>query len=89
MSMNLHSPQLDLWHPPTWVTFLALSDADGNKRTLKEAKHVYSEWVKSTWHGAEEINAHLAKLHNVTEMDIKLTSPHCPTLFRVDSTFPI
>lgn len=80
MSMNLHSPQLDLWQTPTWVTFLALSDADGNERTLKEAKHIYSEWVKSTSYGAcserehlsrtEEINAHLAKLHNVTEMDM-------------------
>jgi phosphoglucomutase len=81
MSMNLHSPQLDLWQTPTWVTYLALYDADGNERTLKEKKHTYASWVKSTGNGAypdqeseelsrQRINAHLAELKNVTEMDM-------------------
>ena len=81
MSMSLYSPQLDLWQTPTWVTYLALYDADGNERTLKEKKHFYSSVVKSTLNGVfpdresaelrrQEVNAHLAKLHNVTEMDM-------------------
>jgi hypothetical protein len=81
MSMNLHSPQLDLWQTPTWVTYLALYDADGNERTLKEKKHIYASWVKSTGNGAypdqesaelsrRRITNHLSVLHVVDEMDM-------------------
>lgn len=81
MSMNLHSPQLDLWQTPTWVTYLALYDGDGNERTLKEKKHIYASWVKSQSNGAYvdteaadrmrvRINDHLSNLHEVEEMDM-------------------
>jgi len=81
MSMNLHSPQLDLWQTPTWVTYLALYDAGGNMRTLEETKHIYGSWVKSTGNGSypdreaaelsrQRIKAHLSELHDVTEVGI-------------------
>ncbi len=81
MSMNLHSPQLDLWQTPTWLTYLALYDADGNERTLKEKKHIYASWVKGQSNGAYagteaadrmrvRISDHLSNLHEVEEMDM-------------------
>jgi len=81
MSMNLYSPQLDLWQTPTWVTYLALYDGDGNERTLKEKKHIYASWVKSQGNGSypdreaaefhrQAINGHLSELEDVTEMDM-------------------
>jgi hypothetical protein len=81
MSMNLHSPQLDLWQTPTWVTYLALYDADGNERTLAEKKHIYHSWViqhsDGVWETREELDAcvlrireHIKDLKHVTEIDI-------------------
>lgn len=61
MSMNLHAESrgkaIELWQTPTWVTYMALVDCDGNVRSSvkgKEARRaifIYLEWAKSSLSG--------------------------------------
>ena len=51
MSMNLRCDSVDLWQTPTWITYLAMYDSTGRKRTKKETLHIYIEWVKSRSQG--------------------------------------
>ena len=51
MSMNLYCKEISLWQTPTWISFLALYDSAGKRRTKKETLHIYTEWVRSKTQG--------------------------------------
>ena len=55
MSMNLHCDETELWQTPTWLSYVALYDADGKQRSVKETQHIYLSWVESTCNGRYEL----------------------------------
>lgn len=52
MSMNLYCDGHDLRQTPTWLTYIALYDHTGVKRTSEETKYIYCKWVRSLSDGS-------------------------------------
>lgn len=56
--MNLQCNEVDLWQTPTWITRIALYNANGKIRKPKETLFIYKEWVKNhlngVWNNQEE-----------------------------------
>jgi len=71
MSMNLHAIGVDLWQTPTWITYLALFDSNGDERSLEEALHIYISWVEThtegVWNSAEDHESMRERVRNHIE----------------------
>jgi hypothetical protein len=79
MSMNLHSDAVDLWQTPTWITYLAMYDADKRQRPVNETTHIYCEWVQSqlngAWDSCEQLDAERSRV-NYHLQEVRSVPPH-------------